>query len=191
MATSIGAPGSTRRPARNSRARITRRPSGCSSRMPQHAAVAGDDGESPSAPAWTMRARRGWSDASSVSPVRCSRTRVPPSRAADQRPRLQAANAVVDGGGRQRPVDRAFRLRQLGRVGHPLVGCGVSVTCPPPARRPSRAAASRRAPRGRARPPRSSRRRRSDAAPIANIGTGVERLDDAHDRDAGLGDRRR
>ena len=103
------------------------------------------------------------------------------------RPGPQAADQVVDVRRRPRPVDEPFGLRQLRRVGDAaLRPAAFRARCRPRSHRASRRAARRRE------SPASIRR--SVVVSSGPIGTsrgrqhrsGIERLDDPHDRDAGF-----
>ena len=170
---------------------MTRRPSGWSSQ---------DRGACPPSPATTRRSspvgvarscRPGRLARLVRSPARCdgSGCACPPSRADDERPRLQPAHQVVD---RARPATASRRRRRpsssFGGVGHAsLSSCGVSTARPAASASTAveQQAGAELAP-GRARPRRWCRPARSARRTRRQHRAGVERLDDPHDRDAGL-----
>ncbi len=101
-----------------------------------------------------------------VSAVRWMRMRAPAEAGGDERPRLQPAHEVVNALGRQRPVDRALGLGDLGRVGGERRVLG----------RLDRRARRRspRAPRGGGRRP-SSARARSTSTLVSSAPIGAPR----------------
>ena len=103
----------------------------------QHAAVARDDFESLAGSARTMVP--GASATHGRRQLPCDGSgHGRRERAGDERPRLKASHQVVDTLGRQRPVDGAFRLGDLGSVGHERRGPAGSRAARPPASLPRR-----------------------------------------------------
>ena len=165
------APGSMRRPARNSRAVTGRRPSRCSVSSRSDADA-------------RLHRRSDRRRASRIVPgcsarARVVRLRLPIEAGSCARPRDRRRRAAMDAGresdcessraGRdQSTMPSAFSI--LWRVGRLGSSCGVSARVPRRGRRRPRRADARRAARGRARRPRWFRPGRSGASAFAIIG---------------------